>query len=242
MTAQLLYQSGQATVWWGDAADVLPTIATESVDLVVTDPPYGMRWRSNQRAELFDELAGDGAEDREGLRCAIAECVRVVGQHRHLYVFGPDDLVDGLKVGKPAQLVWAKGKKSAGDLASPWGRAHEPITFCVSEHRHAGKAGSDSLTARLRRDSVITGYGPPTGRTLRHPTEKPWQLLRELVESSSTPGDLVLDPFAGVGSTGVAAVLSGRRTILVELDQGFARLAVERVQAAERLAGEADGL
>jgi site-specific DNA-methyltransferase (adenine-specific) len=57
-----------------------------------------------------------------------------------------------------------------------------------------------------------------------------------LIESSSRAGDLVLDPFAGVGSTGVAAILRGRRALLVEVDPAYASLAVERLQEAERLA------
>jgi DNA modification methylase len=231
-----IYRSDLAEVYNADALDVLPELETESVDLVIADPPYGIEWRSNRRAETFDELLSDGSgeEDREGIRKVLAETVRLVGQHRHLYVFGPDDVLAGLLVSERAELVWDKARPGMGDLSAPWGPQHERISFAVSKHRHAGKRDAPALPVRMRKGSVLR-FTPPTGRNVRHPSEKPTTLLRELVESSSRAGDLVLDPFAGVGSTGVAAVLAGRRTILVELDDRYARIAVQRIQDAEQI-------
>lgn len=230
----ILYRSEFAEVHHADALEVLPSIATESVDLVIADPPYGIEWRSNMRAETFDELLNDAPADREGIRKVLAECVRLVGQHRHLYVFGPDDVLAGLLVSERAELVWDKARPGMGDLSAPWGPQHERISFAVSKHRHAGKRDAPALPVRMRKGSVLR-FSPPTGRNVRHPSEKPTTLLRELVESSSRAGDLVLDPFAGIGSTGVAAILAGRRTILVELDDRYARIAVQRVQDAEQI-------
>jgi DNA modification methylase len=230
----LLYRGEWAEVHLDDARDVLPTLPKESVDLVVTDPPYGVEWKSGLRAQSFEQLAGDGAHERDGVRAILEECVRLVGQNRHLYVFGPSDVLDGLKVSERVELVWDKGVNGAGDLSAAWAPAHEPITFAVSKHRHAGQAGGGSLAARLRKGSVVRG-ARRTGRTVRHPTEKPVELLADLIESSSRAGELVLDPCAGIGSTGVAAVLRGRRVVLVEIAEGYARLAVERVREAERI-------
>jgi DNA modification methylase len=229
-----LHESERATVIHGDAREVLAGMAKESVDLVVVDPPYGVEWRSNLRTEQFDMLDGDGA-DRDGVHEIIEGCVRVVGQHRHLYVFGPADVLDGLKVAEPTSLVWDKIVNGAGDLSAAWGPAHEPISFTVSYHRHAGKAGGSNLAVRLRKGSVLR-FQRATGRKVRHPTEKPVPLLAELIESSSRAGELVFDPCAGSGSTGVAAVLRGRRALLVEINERWARLAVERVRAAEEIA------
>lgn len=228
-----IYRSDLAEVYNADALDVLPELATESVDLVIADPPYGVEWQSNRRAETFDEILSDAPSDREGIRKVLAETVRLVGQHRHLYVFGPDDVLAGLLVSERAELVWDKGRPGMGDLSAPWGPQHERISFAVSKRRHAGKRDAPALPVRMRKGSVLR-FSPPTGRNVRHPSEKPVALLRELVESSSRAGDLVLDPFAGIGSTGVAAILSGRRTILVELHDDYARLAVRRVQDAEK--------
>lgn len=240
MTAPL-YRSDAATVYLGDAVDVLAELETESVDLIVTDPPYGAEWRSNRRAETFAELAGDTPADRDGIREILRHTVRIVGQNRHLYAFGPADVLAGLKVSEVAELVWDKTTMGAGDMLGAWGPAHEPISFTVSKHRHGGKAGTTANPARIRKGSVLR-YARPTGRNVRHPSEKPLALLRELIESSSRSGEIVLDPFAGIGSTGVAAVLAGRRTILVEIDEGYARTAVDRIRRAEAVAAEGASL
>lgn len=237
----IVYESELATIYCADAMDVLPGFPTESFDLIVTDPPYGVEYQSNMRAEAFDQIINDGKADRGVVRDIIEQTVRLVGQNRHLYVFGPADVLDGLKVSAITPLIWDKLRPGMGDLSSPWGPAHEPISFTTSKHRHAGQAGKEGLPNRVRKGSVLR-FGPPTGRTVRHPSEKPVPLLRELIESSSRQGEVVLDPCAGVGSTGVAAILSGRRAVLIELVRGHVDIAVERIQRAEeivRMAGAA---
>lgn len=229
------YQSDRVTLYHGKAEVVLPTLDTESHDLVVTDPPYGVEFESGFRSEAFGQIHNDGQADRGLVHVVLRECVRLVGQNRHLYVFGPSDVLDGLKVSETADLVWDKGIIGAGDLTSAWGPAHEPITFAISKHRHAGQTGKASPAVRLRKGSVLR-FTRPTGRKVRHPNEKPVALLRELIESSTRGGDLVLDPFAGSGSSGVAAVLAGRRAVLVESDERWIGLATERITEAERLA------
>jgi DNA modification methylase len=226
------YESEHVTLWQGDASLVLPGIETESLDLVVTDPPYGVDWQSGFRTESFDRLANDGSADREIVRGILRESVRLVGQNRHLYVFGPTDVLEGLKVSATTPLVWDKATIGGGDLTSPWAPAHEPINFVTSKHRHAGQTGKEGVANRVRKGSVLR-FPRPTGRKVRHPSEKPVALLRELIESSSRQGETVLDPFAGIGSTGVAAILSGRRAVLVELDPRYVAIAVERIKQAE---------
>lgn len=231
----LLHDGPLAQVWCGDAMTVLPTIPTESLDLVVTDPPYGVEWQSGFRKESFDRLHGDGAADREGVRAVLAHAVRLVGQNRHLYVFGPTDVLEDQKVSALTPLIWDKATLGSGDLTASWSPAHEPISFMTSKHRHAGQSGKEGVPNRLRKGSVLR-FPRPTGRKVRHPSEKPVALLRELIESSSRQGETVLDPFAGIGSTGVAAILSGRRAVLVEIDPTYAHMAVERIKAAEQIA------
>lgn len=232
-----VYRTDRATVYHCRAEDALALMPNESVDLVIADPPYGMEYQSGFRSDLFGQIEGDGPDDRERIAEVIRECVRVVGQKRHLYVFGPDDVLAGQKVSATAPLIWDKGKTGMGDLTSTWGPAHEPITFAVSFHRHGGKAGADSPAVRMRKGSVLR-FSPPTGRKIRHPNEKPVPLLRELIESSSRSGDRVLDPYAGSGSTAVAAILSGRRATIVEADDRWIPLILDRIRDAERLADE----
>jgi len=235
----LAYQSESASVYHGRAEDLLATMAKESVHLIVTDPPYGVEWRSNLRTERFDLIAGDGAhaDDRAAVRAVLEQCVRVVGQNRHLYVFGPGEVLDGLKVSEVVPMVWDKGVMGAGDRTAAWGPAHEQINFMVSKFRHAGQSGKPGVPTRLRKGTVLS-YMRQTGRKVRHPSEKPVPLMRELIESSTRQGETVADVYAGTMSTAVAAILTGRKAIVCELKREYVDLGVERIKRAESLADE----
>jgi site-specific DNA-methyltransferase (adenine-specific) len=241
MSVQLLHETDRATLWNADAREVLAGMSTESVDLVVTDPPYGTDWRSGHRRTPFAPIANDRADGRAIVHDVLAECVRVNGQNRHIYVFGPTDVLAGLRIAQPAELIWDKETKGGGAIALPWGPQHERITFAVTKHTHRGQVGNPSVPARIRKGSVLR-FTRPTGRAVRHPTEKPVGLLRELIESSTRANEVVLDPFAGIGSTGVAALLAGRRAVLVEIDRSYCDLAIPRLKAAEALAEQAESV
>lgn len=135
-------------------------------------------------------------------------------------------------------MVWDKGVVGSGDVTAPWGPQFERISFCTSKFRHAGQTGGTGVPTRMRKGTVLR-FTRPTGRKVRHPSEKPVPLLAELIESSTRRGDLVVDPFAGVGSTGVAAILAGRRALLVEKDPQWMPVLIERVKRAEDLARQA---
>lgn len=230
----LAYETDRVALWHADACDKMPTIETESVSLIVTDPPYGKEYASGFRKESFGQIDNDTPADRDGIRGVLAQCARVTKQGRHLYVFGPTDVLDGLKVSETTALVWDKGIMGSGDLTSSWGPSHEPITFAVTKYRHGGQAGKGNLAVRMRKGTVLK-EPRPTGRKVRHPNEKPVRLLRELIESSSRAGDLVCDPFAGSGSTGVAALLSDRHVLLIEKDERWIPLIIDRLKIAEEL-------
>ena len=238
-----VYETERATLILGDARDALQGIERESIELTITDPPYGVEWKSGRRAESFAMLANDGAgaEDRAGIREVIEQLVRITRRERHLYVFGPADILAGLKISKPVTLIWDKMLNGSGNLASPWAPNHEPINFAVNKSDKAAQAGSNPIPARLRKGAIISARRP-NSKQVRHPSEKPVALLAELIESSSRAGDLVVDPFAGIGSTGVAAILRGRRALLVELDERYADLAIERLKLAELIADSMKGI
>lgn len=100
--------------------------------------------------------------------------------------------------------------------------------------------GGGALSARMRQGTVLRIRRPNGSATGRHATEKPVALMLQLIESSSVRGSLVIDPFAGSGSTLVAAVLLGRRAIGVEINHVYAKRAVARIKAAEHIADLAD--
>lgn len=210
-------------IYCGDCLEILPLLP--KVDLVVTDPPYGMNWQSNTRVKLekYDPIVGD--DDSFDFKNVMEAILKTLKHSRHLYVFG-DFSFDGIKVGATSELIWDKGRMSAGNLYIPWGKAHEKITFA---YKDKGRLGNGSLSARLRRGSILR-YDRPDGNNSVHPTEKPVRLLQELIESSSRFGETVLDPFMGCGSTLLAARLEGRNCIGIEISEKYCEIAKNRLK------------
>jgi site-specific DNA-methyltransferase (adenine-specific) len=236
----VIYRSPLAIVFQGRSEDVLPTLAKASVDCIVTDPPYGQAYQSNFRRAIMDRIEGDdGLTD---IQAVLRKACQALRGGRHLYVFGPD-LAAGLPVGGSTELIWAKGNMSMGDLTAVWSQAHERIGFMVHVPSQANRAdGKGKLAARLRKGSVLSVPRKNSRANSRHPTEKPVALLRQLIESSTSIGEVVLDPYAGVGSTAVAAIACGRRAIAIEVDPGYCQTIVNRVKEAEGLAQEIERL
>lgn len=227
------WSNDRAAIYHGNCAEVIQLWPRRSLDLLVTDPPYGIDYASGfaQHAKII------GDANPETIKQLIHCILRPLRDGRHAYVFGfkPQDLLGIFS--QTTELIWSKGSVGMGDLTQPWGSAHEPITFGVyypDKTNRTKKRGG--LTARLRKGSVLHVPRLNSHQTARHPTEKPVKMLRQLIESSSVIDDIVFDPFAGVCSTGVAALLLDRRTICIELDKDYCRIGAERLMLASTLA------
>lgn len=234
------FQSEHATLYVGDCREVCASLPRQSVDLLATDPPYGVKWQSGRRRERFDTITGDdGSLD---VPAVLGEITRhALRRHRHVYVFGyrPEALVSPLLLGSAAELIWDKEHVGPGNLAVPWAPSFERCTFGVHvKSRGERERGDGRLAARLRSGAVLRHSRVGGSAVTRHPTEKPVPLMRMLVESSSLVGETVLDPFAGSGSTLVASVLAGRRAIGVELEERYAEIAAKRIEKAEAIVAE----
>jgi len=237
MTLTPLYETDRAVLYCADALDVLPTIPAGTVDLFLTDPPYGVGFRSNARIATpkFDAIAGDDSTDVG--EAVVATAIRCLKPSRHLYVFGPfREALEAIpNVSEPAELIWDKGTMGMGDLTRIYGPSYEHIYFATRAAPSAQTKGVGRLAARLRRGSILR-VNRRAATKYRHPTEKPVELLRALIECSSLPGETVLDPFVGCGSTMVAAILSGRRAIGIELTEEYADTTAKRLAEAEAIA------
>jgi site-specific DNA-methyltransferase (adenine-specific) len=220
----IYYQDDFVTLYHGDCIEVSPRVGP--VDLMVTDPPYGVEFQSGwgEHAKIAND---DGSAD---VRAMILDVAVRLRRSRHAYIFGAWDFT-GTILSAQAELIWDKGIVGMGDLTSPWGRSHEPITFAIQQTSKAARErGSGALSARLRRGSVLRVDRTNGGSAKRHPTEKPVALLRRLIESSSSFGETVFDPFVGVGSTLVAASLEGRKSVGIEIEERYCEIAATRLE------------
>lgn len=223
------YDQDGITLYCGDYREVLPGLGTDCVaDVLIADPPYNVNWQGRGKHIKFERMLGDdGSFDTAKMLIGALKRLR---RGRHLYLFGPFDLrLSTLPVCSVVELIWDKGIPGLGDLTIPWGLQHEPVQFAVYEISKANRdKGFGALTARIRKGSVMRCQRAHSAQ-LRHPSEKPVLLLRQLIESSSVIGELVLDPCCGVGSTLVAARLEGRHAIGIELEERYCEIAAKRL-------------
>lgn len=208
----------------GDCLELMKDIPDGSVDLVLTDPPYGMNFQSNYREKKYSKIENDTCLD--WLDAFLQECWRVLKPNSAIYLFCSWHKVDVFK--KAAEklfkikniLIWEKNNTSMGDLKGSYSPKYEMIIFA-----HKGRR----VLNGFRYPDVLTAKR--TGNKL-HPTQKPVELLEIFVNSSSNDGETVLDTFMGSGSTGVACVNTNRNFIGIELDEGYFEIAKRRIEAA----------
>ena len=207
------YQDDAVTLWHGDCLELadLWTCA----DVLVTDPPYGMAFVSNHGAERRPIANDETTETRDTVR-------DIWGDERPWLMFGT--WRQPRPRGTSVVLVWDKTDgvgPGMGDLGAAFGTSHEDIYLGGPWRKQAARRGS----------VIRTSYamGNPSGLVARsgHPTPKPTDLMEVLL--SAAPPGTIADPFAGSGSTGVAAKALGRRAILVELEERYCEIAARRL-------------
>lgn len=200
------------TVIHGDFGDYLPQFKPGAVDLVVTDPPYGIGYVSGARKQKYAPIVGD---DRLP--------VEIIQQLIHLprlasYFFCRwDNLWDHETLPKPSSVVtWIKPGTGMGDLNHEHGRATEIALFYPGTEHAFKKRPNDYLDSR-RTGNVV------------HPTQKPHELMREMLGWYNF--ETVLDPYVGGGATALAAIQLKKHFIAFEIDEGHFRTAAQRVES-----------
>jgi DNA modification methylase len=231
MTASRSARGPTHDVLVGDCRTLLPRLTSASVDAVICDPPYGIAYtpvRAKGRHDHpWQSIAGDDTFHPDFYEQWLRQAHRVLKPDGHIYVFAHERyvgdvrrLLAGTGFTPKRTLVWDKGSfPPIGDTRCDWGGATEFVQYAIKGRR--------PLT-RPRESNVLRFARVPAAH-MRHPTEKPVDLLRALIRKSVPPGGLVLDPFAGSGSTGEAAQLEHRSSLLIELDRRYAAIAKHRL-------------
>lgn len=198
----------------GDCCDVLDNWKFEAIRLLLIDPPYGKDYQSNRRwaSKAPDKIKGDGEqESMDLLRIAIDKAIPKLDNNAHTLIFcdwrkEPEvrQILEQAGLTVKGSLIWVKEEHSAGDIKGAFGPSHERIVHAVK--------GSPEVTPRIRDVLEAT-----RSRETNHPNEKPVSLLEKLILSTTNEGDLVVDLFAGCGSTLVAAMRRNRQFVGVEV-------------------------
>ena len=240
----------------GDCAKLMAQLPAASFDLVFADPPYNLQLAGeltrpdNSRVDGvdddWDKFAGFAEYDRF-TRAWLGAARRllkpdgalwVIGSYHNIYRVGT--ILQDLGFWILNDIVWRKANPMPNFRGRRFTNAHETLLWCAhsAEARYtfnyqAMKTLNEDV--QMRSDWFIPICGGPErlkrdGRKA-HPTQKPEALLQRVLLASTRPGDLVLDPFFGTGTTGAVAKRLGRRYVGIERDPDYAALARARIAA-----------
>lgn len=228
------YQDDAVTIYHGDCREVLPSLP--AADIVVTDPPYAVSvaglvhvGRPGKGSRKLDFFPAD--RDWDTCRAMVLEAVGAcrITDAASFYVwcghrqFG--DIVAHLESRgfSTRFLVWSKLCPPPPAPLSGWPSGAE---LCVYAYR-PGRTWSNTDLPR-HNVFVADGFRHGNAAKLPHPTQKPSEVIAPLIRASSREGDLVLDPFAGSGTTLAVAKILGRRAIGIEIEERYCEIAAER--------------
>src|SRR5271169_3678796 len=243
----------------GNCIDLMRTLPSGSADLVFADPPYflqlgqGLRRPNNSLVagveDDWDKFEDFAAYDRF-TRDWLAEARRllkpdgalwVIGSYHNIYRVGA--ILQDLGYWLLNDVVWRKTNPMPNFRGRRFTNAHETLLWCARAQESRYQFNYESMKAlneelQMRSDWLIPLCSGPErlkggdGRKA-HPTQKPEALLHRVVLASTRPGDLVLDPFFGTGTTGAVAKRLNRRYVGIERDKDYAALARQRITAIE---------
>jgi DNA modification methylase len=209
----------------GDARELIVRAPT-GFHLLLTDPPYGVGFQSHRRVTTArkEQIANDGKDEAVALLAdVLTTAIPLMAEDATCLIFtGWRNEPDFRRVIEQAgftirgSLVWVKNNHGAGDLTGAFAPQHERIIHAVK--------GNPKLVRRAA--DVLSGHD---AQNSEHPMEKPRDLLRQLIETVTQPGDTVVDPFFGTGNTLLEAYTLERDFFGIELDEGWHRQAVEAI-------------
>jgi DNA modification methylase len=208
----------------GDSVQILPTLDKNSFDLLLSDPPYGMDFKSGWSDK--DKIANDKIEDTITLfENVLRESVPLLKDDAHFYLFGNIEYISEIRpiiekyLNLKNILIWDRGVIGMGDLKT-FGKSYDVVYFGYN------KVWKD-LNGTRDRDILSFNRVDPAKNI--HPTEKPTDLLEYLIKKSTNENDKILEPFAGGGSTLLACKNTNRQATGIEIEEQYVKLIETRI-------------
>jgi len=225
-----------------DCMEYLKTLPDKSVDLVVTDPPYNVSQKSNIKYKDFNVVKNFGAWDFGfDPEPVLAELKRVLKPNGQMFVFcSTAQISQYMAIFQKGWffrnlLVWYKTNPAPRISKTNFVFANEYILYAINENVRPSDATFNFLGHKEMHNTMITSALQGKERLKNsegksaHPTQKPLSILKKLILIGSNEGDVVLDPFMGVGSTAVACKELGRKWLGCELDEKYWKEGEKRV-------------
>jgi site-specific DNA-methyltransferase (adenine-specific) len=199
----IYHETEHGILYCGDCLDILPTLADKSVDLVLTDPPFGI----GNFVQIGGNVRGDRVEWNETTppQAAFNEMTRV---SKHQIIWGAN-FFNCFPQGGGA-IVWVK---------------NQPMP-------NFSKAEIASCTYHKKTELVtITWTNFVNNKVSSHPCERPVELYQWCLSKYTNISNLILDPFAGSGTTAIACIRLNRKYILIEKEEKYCEIAAKRIES-----------
>ena len=216
----IYYQDDHVTLYHGDALEI---DAWLEADVLVTDPPYGIAWDRPAVKSSKNSWVNEGIKNDQDTTVRD-KAIKLWGHHKPALVFGsikaeyPEKWREMLVFRKPSQTV-------SGMFGAflPWRRDWEPIFVLGKDWPKTPSVHTGVIETRWASAGGYSGYATKAG----HSHAKPLDVMEELIDA--TPDGIIADPFAGSGSTLIAARNLGRKAIGVELEEKYCEIIANRL-------------
>lgn len=252
------YDRNCVKLFLGDCVDILNRATECSVDMIFADPPYflsngGITCKSGKIVSVNKgdwDVSGGILKDFEFHKRWIEACYRVLkpngtiwisGTYHSIYACGFALQILGFKILN--DICWFKPNASPNMSCRYFTASHETLIWAKKDakSKHVfnyelmknGDWGEDCLKVKNKQMRSVWAIGTPKRAEKifgKHPTQKPLSLLKRIILSSTKEGDIVLDPFTGSSTTGVAALETGRNFIGIDLKNEFLDLSIKRIE------------
>ena len=211
----------------GDCLEKMKDIPDNSVDLIVTDPPYLINYKTNYRKDKTHDFCTPINNDNnvKFIVDYIKECHRIMKDNTAMYIFTSPDTVEIFKFELlkffkvKNMIIWVKNNWTAGDLKGQFGKQYE-IIFLVNKGRKEfnGKRLTD-----------VWFFDRVTGNKQIHQNQKPIELIERCIEKHTKEYDTVFDGCSGSGTTAIACINTNRNYIFIEKDETYFNIMKDRI-------------
>ena len=233
----------------GDTLKILPKVPSETVDVIFADPPYflssgGITCHAGKMVSVnkgkWDEPKSAEENHKFNLKW-LEQCQRLLKKNGTIWVSGTSHIIHSIGFAMQVlgfkilnDIIWYKTNAPPNLSCRYFTHSTETVLWAAknkkSKHTfHYKEMKVENGGKQMRNVWQISAPGAKEKKYGKHPTQKPVALLDRIIRASSNPGDLILDPFCGSGTTGVAAISLGRRFVGIEKEDDYCDLSIRRL-------------
>lgn len=211
-----------------DVIELMKEINDDSVNLIVTDPPYCINYSRHDKNSRFNTPIKND-DNFKLIQDYIKECYRILKNNSAIYMFTNYKTIDFFKMELEKYfnlkniIIWDKCSNGMGDLDTTFGYSYEVIFFCSK--------GQPLINGK--RISDVWRFSRVPAAEQLHQNQKPVELIEQCIVKSSKENDVIFDGFMGSGTTAVASIRTNRNFIGSEIEEKYYAIAKERINSEQ---------